>query len=125
MIRVAIAGIVGAVLSLVLKKGAPELSLLLAIAATVLILVIGMQIAGAILEFATVLQEAAALSPGLLHPLLQTVGIGILTKIASDVCKDAGQGAIAGAVELAGTIAAIYIALPLMQAVFEMIGRLL
>ena len=125
MIRVAIAGIVGSVLSLMLRKSVPEIGLILAIAATLLIVIVGMQAVGTILGFARVLQAAANLSPALLMPVFQTVGIGILTKLSADVCRDAGQGAIAGAVELAGTIAAIYIALPLMQIVFEMIGGLL
>jgi len=125
IVRIAIFGIVGAVLSLMLRKNTPELGLLLAIVVSFLIAIVGMQIVSAVLDFAEVLQRASNLSPALLHPVFRTVGIGILTKLASDVCKDAGQAAIAGAVELAGTIAAIYIALPLMQTVFEMIGRLL
>ena len=125
VIRIAIAGVVGSVLSLMLGRGAPEIGLLLAILASLLIVVLGMQIMSTILDFARVLQHAAALSPALLIPVFQTLGIGLLTKLSSDVCRDAGQGAIAGAVELSGTIAAIYIALPLMQTVFEMIGRLL
>jgi len=108
-----------------LYRGAPEIGLLLAIAATLLILVLGMQVMFSILDFARMLQYAAALSPALLMPVFQTLGIGILTKLSAEVCRDAGQGAIAGAIELSGTIAAIYIALPLMQMVFEMIGRLL
>ena len=125
IIRVAIAGIVGSVLSLVLRRGAPEIGLILAVAASLLILIVGMELTSTILSFARVLQNAASLSPALITPVFQTVGIGILTKLSADVCRDAGQGAIAGAVELSGTVAAIYIALPLMQAVFEMIGRLL
>ena len=125
VIRIAIAGVVGSVLSLMLYRGAPEIGLLLAIAATLLILVLGMQVMFSILDFARMLQYAAALSPALLMPVFQTLGIGILTKLSAEVCRDAGQGAIAGAIELSGTIAAIYIALPLMQMVFEMIGRLL
>ena len=125
VLRVAILGIVGSVLCLLLKKGAPELGLLLALAASMLLVLIGMQLASAIFGFAEALREAAALSPALIQPVFQTVGIGIVTKLAADVCKDAGQSAIAGAVELAGTCAAIYIALPLMQTVFEMIARLI
>jgi len=125
VIRIAIAGVVGSVLCLMLGRGAPEIGLLLAIASTLLIIVLGMQIMSTVLDFARVLQHTAALSPALLRPVFQTLGIGILTKLSADVCRDAGQGAIAGAIELSGTVAAIYIALPLMQMVFEMIGRLL
>ena len=125
IIRVAILGIVGAILSLMLQKGAPEIGLVLAVAATLLIMLVGIQLISAILDFAQVLQHAVMLSPALLMPVFQTVGVSILTKLSADVCRDAGQGAIAGAVELTGAVTAIYIALPLMQTVFEMIGRFL
>ena len=118
-------GIVGSVLGLILKRSSPEIGLILALAVALLVLGLGARVMGVILDFADTLQSAADLSPVLFGPVLQTVGIGILTRISSDVCKDAGQGAIASTVELAGTVAALYIALPLMQAVFQMIGGLL
>ena len=118
-------GIVGSVLGLVLKRSNPEIGLLLALAVALLVVGLGARVVGVILDFADTLQAATSLSPALFEPVLQTVGIGILTRISSDICKDAGQGAIASTVELAGTVAALYIALPLMQAVFRMIGGLL
>ena len=123
--RAVILGVVGSVFALVINKGSPEVSMVLALAVTLLVVGLGVQVIRSILDFAGVLQTAAGLSPALLTPLLQTVGIGILTRLASDICRDAGQGAIASALELTGTVAALYIALPLMQAVFQMIGGLL
>ena len=120
-----ILGIVGAVICLVIQRGSPELSLVLAMVISLLIILIAMEIIGSILDFIDILRETAGLSPAIVQPLLKTVGISILTRLASDTCKDAGQGSIGAAVELTGTLAAIYIALPLMQTVFEMIGRLL
>ena len=118
-------GVVGSVLSLVIKKNSPEMSLLLALAVALLVVGLGLELIRAVLDFARVLQDAAGLSPALIGPVMKTVGIGILTRLAADICKDAGQAAIASTVELAGTVAALYIALPLMQTVFQMIGGLL
>jgi len=125
VIRAVILGVIGAVLSLVIKKNAPEIGLVLALAVALLVVSLGIELIAAILDFTETLQAAASLSPALIAPVLKTVGIGILTRLASDICKDAGQSAIASTVELAGTVAALYIALPLMQTVFQMIGRLL
>ena len=125
LIRAVILGLVGSALCLVIKKNSPEMGLILALAVALLVVGLGLQFISAILDFVTLLQEAAGLSSALLSPVLQTVGIAILTRLAADICKDAGQGAIAGMVELAGTVAALYIALPLMQTVFQMIGGLL
>ena len=125
VIRAVILGLVGSVLCLVIKKNNPEIGLVLALAVALLVVGLGMELVGVILDFVETLQDAAGLSPALLGPVFKTVGIGILTRLAADICKDAGQQAIASTVELAGTVAALYIALPLMQSVFELIGGLL
>jgi len=125
ILRAVVLGLVGAVLCLVIQKKSPEVGLVLALAVALLMVGLGLELLSAILDFADLLQSAAGLSPALLGPVLKTVGIGILTRLAADICKDAGQSAIAQAVELTGTIAALYIALPLMQTVFQMIGGLL
>ena len=125
LIRAVILGLVGSTLCLVIKKNSPELGLVLALSIALLVVGLGMELISTILDFVEVLQDAAGLSPALLAPVVKTVGIGIITRIAADICKDAGQGAIASTVELAGTVAALYIALPLMQTVFRMIGGLL
>ena len=125
VLRAVILGVVGSVLGLVLRKNSPEIGLVLAIAAALLIVGLGIEFLATLLDFVELLTETAGLSPTLIAPVLKTVGIGILTRLAVDICKDAGQGAIASSVELAGTVAALYIALPLIQTVFQMIGGLL
>ena len=123
--RTVILGLVGAVMCLLIKRESPELSLVLAIAVSLLVAAIAIEIVRAILDFVEILREAADISPYVIGPVLKTVGISILTRLTADTCKDAGQGSIASTVELAGTVAAIYIALPLMRSVFDMIARLL
>lgn len=125
LIRAIVLGLVASILALVLKRGSGEIGLLLAISASALILTLGIGLIGEVIAFGRSLGEAAGIAPGLISPVMKTTAIGLLTKVASDICKDAGQSAIAGTVELMGTISALYIALPLMQSVFSMIGRLL
>ncbi|MCL2829053.1 MAG: stage III sporulation AC/AD family protein [Oscillospiraceae bacterium] len=125
VIRAVLLGLVGSVICLVIRRESPEMSLILALTVAVLVVVLAVDVLETVLAFAETLRAAAGLSPAVVRPVLGTVGIGILTRLATDICKDAGQSAIASAVELMGTVAAIYIALPLMQTVFEMIGGLL
>lgn len=58
-------------------------------------------------------------------PLLKALGVCVVSKICGDVCRDAGQTAIAGVVELAGTVTALVCALPLLTAVWETLRGLL
>ena len=125
LLRALILGVMGSAIILVIKPKAPEIGLLLAITVTVLLLTLAVELLRGIFDFIEVLQAAANLSPEIISPVMKAVGIGIVTRICADICKDAGQGAIASVVELIGTVTALFIALPLMQTVFQMIGRLL
>ena len=57
----------------------------------------------------------------LMTPMLKAVGIGLLTEIAAGVCADAGESAIGKLVELAGGLLALSVALPLLEAVLQML----
>ena len=58
-------------------------------------------------------------------PLLKCMTISILTMIGESLCRDAGQAAGAGAVQLVGVAAALYAALPLLRTFLTMIGACL
>lgn len=58
-------------------------------------------------------------------PLLKTLAIAVVSKTCGDVCRDTGQSAIAGLIELAGTVSALLCALPLLGLVWDMMQELL
>lgn len=118
-------GIIGTILCLVIGKNTPELAICLAICTGIALVAYAMGVFSGVIEFIEQIAEAAGLSSAVVNPVLKTSAIGILTKLSCDICKDAGQGAIASAVELAGVAAALYVALPLMRTVFRMIEELL
>ena len=60
----------------------------------------------------------------LLTPLYKTVGIALVVKVGGGLCRDAGESALAAALEFAGTVCALLTALPLLRAVLELITEL-
>ena len=58
-------------------------------------------------------------------PLLKTVGIALISRAGGALCRDAGEGAMAGLVEMAGAFAAILVSLPLFRAAWQMLEGLL
>lgn len=124
-VRMAAAAVAAVLLALLLKKSSPEMSMLLSAAAAVTILVPALGELTGIRAFIDSLAEAAAISPAYISPVVKSVGIGLVTHFASDVCRDCGQSAVCSAVEAAGTLFAVCAALPLMRAVFGMISSLL
>ena len=117
--------IVGCIFILLLKPKAAEIGLMLSIGVSVLVFILGIELLRGIFDFINLLQNATNLSPEMIGPVMKVVGIGIVSRISADICKDAGQTAIGNVVELIGTITALFVSLPLMQTVFQMIGRLL
>lgn len=122
-IKAAAISAVGAILALLIKKENPETALLLTIAAGCIILYFAFDIITNIIDFAENLADTTGLSSAVISIVVKTTGIAILTKLSSDVCRDAGQQSLASAVELTGSAAALYIALPLMKTVFSMIDK--
>lgn len=51
--------------------------------------------------------------------MLRCLGIALLTRICTDICRDCGESSVASGVELAGKLAILVLCVPLME---EMIG---
>ena len=116
--------VVGALLALVLKKGSPELALLLALAAVAAVLLFLAGALGGLMDFLGELVEESGLSRELFTPLYKTVGIALVVKIGGSLCRDAGESALASAVETAGTVCALLVSLPLLRAVLALLLEL-
>lgn len=118
-------GVTAALCALVLRKRVPELALALTLAAGALLLGQTLPALASVRGLADRLSHAAGLSPQVWAPVWKTVGIGIVTKLASAVCKDAGEGSVAAFLETAGSALALLAALPLVEAVFDTLSSLL
>lgn len=116
--------VVGALLALVLKRGSPELALLLALAAVVAVLLFLAGALGELLEFLREVGMASGLSDDLFIPLYKTAGIALVVKAGGSLCRDAGESALASAVETAGTVCALLVSLPLLRAVLSLLLEL-
>ena len=116
-----IIAVIGIILGAVIKKSHKELSLLLSMVCCVLIGIFVIRMFDPVLDFFVRLRNMAGLDKSLLAPVLKAVGIGLLTQITGRICTDAGESAIASLVELCGSILTIYVALPLLEAVLEMV----
>lgn len=64
-------------------------------------------------------------SPVYFSTVLKVVGIAYLTGFGAEVCRDAGERATAGKLELAGKIIILITALPVLIAVLETVSRFL
>ena len=125
VVRLAAAAVAAALCAVVVKQHAREVGAVLALAAGALLLGAALGAIEEVRAMADELGELIGLSPAVLAPVLKTVGIAILTRIAAELCRDAGEGGMAAAAETAGAAAAVLTALPLLRAVLSTITGLL
>ena len=113
--------LLSSVLAVLLKKSNPEMALLLTGAAAFMGLILLSRSVEEITAFLREMVTMGGLLPELFAPLLKTAAIALISRISSDLCRDAGESAMASLVETAGAFGAILVSLPLMEAVWEML----
>lgn len=121
----AIAGVMVAVILItVLRKQSQEIALLLSLAMCAMVLLI----AGGYLKNAIALIEnlktVAGLDDDLLSPALKAVGIALLSQFAGLICADSGNSAMGRCVELLGCAAILWLAMPLMNMLLELVMKI-
>ena len=109
----------------IVRRGAPEFSTLLVLAAGTGALLLASEALGQILERVEYIANLAQMEEEVLRPVLKTVALSMLTKITGELCRGGGEGGLAAFVETAGTIFALWVALPLAEGVLELMGQLL
>ena len=124
ILRGAVIAVIGSILALLLRKNAPEMALLTVLSAGLMIFWLSASLCAKIIETLREIAENGAVSSIYLAPVLKCVGIGLVTHLAAQLCRDAQQGSAASAVELCGTLCALYISLPLFELLLSMVGRL-
>ncbi len=104
-----------------LRKHTPEQALLLTLAVLLLVLARCLQAALPALEEIKALFARAGTDAAYVSVLLKITAAALVTKVCSDLCRDGGSQALASAVETAGSIASVVIALPLIKAVANLL----
>ncbi len=122
---ICILAIVTAVIALTLKNTVPQYALLITLSAGVILLLNLCTVLPEITETTKELIDLANVSSKHTEILLKSIGICFISQFSSDICKDAGEQALSGKVELAGKITILICALPLIQEVLHTASTLL
>ena len=123
--RAAVVCVLAALLALLLKKGTPETALALTVGAAAVVFLL---LAGQMEELTELLremEEGTGLDRELLAPLYKTIGIALVVRIGGGLCRDAGESALAAALETVGTVCALLAAAPLLRQALGMLMELM
>ena len=123
--KAAALALTAALIGIVLRRTNPEMTLLLSICTVVLIMGAALGFAKSFTELAQTVQRIFGVSETMIKPVIKCVAVAIITKMTSDLCKDSSQAAAASAVELAGTVCALCIIMPLLMSMLTAIGGMI
>lgn len=116
--------IVALVVLVAVRPQRPEVALMITIAAGAAILLAVLAKVQDIVTVITDLSERANIQSPYLAVVLKVIGVAYLAGFAAEVCKDAGESALASKVEVAGKIIILALAVPVMVALMETLLRL-
>lgn len=103
----------------------PEMALQISIVSGLLLLLyIVAQVSG-ILDSLRTLSERYGINSAYIGVLVKIIGIAYLAQFAGEICKDAGESAMASKVELGGRIMILAAALPAAISLLDMVASLL
>lgn len=125
IIQVVGLGFIAVVLLAVLKQQRPEIAILLSITAGVIIFLMVLGKISGIVQVFEELARYAGVNNFYLATVLKIVGIAYIGDFGAQVCRDAGESAIASKVELAAKVMVLIIALPVAVGLLETLIRLL
>lgn len=125
IVKIAVLGIVGVLIALPLKKERGEYSTFIAITVCICIFVYLLTKVEVILDFVRQLDSMLPVDGRYIGMLIKMIGITYVAEFASNICKDAGYGAIAGQIEVFAKISILMVSVPVLMAFLKMVGNYL
>ncbi|NLP44774.1 MAG: stage III sporulation protein AD [Peptococcaceae bacterium] len=117
--------IVVTVIGTVIKQLKPEMALQLSILAGVTIFLLVMDKIKLVIDLLQKIAEQANVSSYYLFIILKIMGIAYLAEFGCQICRDAGENALATKIEIAAKVFVVILGIPIIVAIMETMVELL
>lgn len=125
IIKLVVFGIIGAILVITVQQQKKELALLLGIAIGAVMLLESSKGLSQVLTGLQQLADRAGISGRQMKLLLKLLVSSYVIEFGSEICKDAGQQALASKIQLGGRLMMMVMAMPIFTSLMELIAGLL
>lgn len=125
IIQVVGLGLIATFLAMILKEQKPAFAFLLSLFTGVIIFLFLIGEINTVLRMLERIATNANLNMIYVETILKIIGIAYIAEFGAQITKDAGQGAIASKIELAGKILILVMAIPILTVMIETILTLL
>lgn len=119
------AGLTAAAAAVLLRRLGGEFGMLVSLAASAVILYAVVTSVYPLIDLVRELSEEAGTDAEYIGILMKALAVCIITRLASECCRDSGEGAIAAKIEFAGKAAVLLTAIPLFRSILEIVKGLI
>lgn len=119
LLRITALAVTVSALGLLLKKDVPALQLLLALGAMAVLLMAAMELMGQLQALGQEFSSATGIESAYLALTAKCAAVAAIVRLGGDLCRDAGQSALASLIEIVGTLSAAALAAPLLRTLLE------
>jgi len=123
--QIVIIGVLGMVLAILMKGYNPALSILISLAAGVLIFLMILPMMAEALGFVRYLGNMADGIGEYTSLALRVIGVAYIAELGASVCNDANETAIAAKIDLAGRVIILVMAMPVIVDIVRIVTGLL
>lgn len=124
-LRAAAVVLVGVILTLVVTKQRPDMGLVLSLGICCCVCIAAAGYLETMLDFLGEIRMTGNLDRSVLSILLKCAGIGFLSELAGLICADAGQNAMAKALQILANAAVIYLSIPMLRQLLQLLEEVL
>lgn len=118
-------GILASLMVVILKENSKEVSIVLVIASSIVLLLASINYLTPIVSMVENIVSKTSIDSSYITVILKVTGIAYLIEFGKDICIDAGQNSIANKMEIAGKIIIASLSVPVITSVFEVVEKLL
>lgn len=121
IMQIAAVGVVGAVLSITIKKQAPETALIISIATSILIFFMVIPRLSVVFEAVEKISANMSTNTGFISIILKIIGVAYIGEFGSQICIDAGESSIASKIDLASKVIIMVMSMPIMLTLLDLV----
>lgn len=125
IIQIVAIALCGVVIASLIREYKPTMALYVVIATVIVIFGYILYQLSSVFDFLGSVYDQITYGKAFFPILLKVLAVAYTADFVAQICKDAGETAIGGKVELAGKVIIFYLAVPVMMSVLETLTRLL
>ena len=125
IMKIVMVGIIAALLAVVLKEEKPEMAVAISIVTGLVIFVFVITKLNSVMMVLKHFAAKANIDVLYFSTILKVIAIAYITEFGAQICRDAGEGAIAAKIEFAGKVLIMVIAIPILAALMDIMIKII